>query len=1170
MSTPTVTLEVTERFYALRRKYLAFRIAIASAVAIAILLITWMLLSILDYFFELPLLWRQIGMSASIASVSVWYFSRLVVIFKDAREKQFAGLLERSFDGFGQRIRTVLDTAKGRISGPEEMLAALGHQTMGRWETLSPQQLVPVRGLLTSAAIGIAVILLTGGLYFRGGDWEIAMQRALGKQLPYTTFSVEPGDRRVLEGLSVNLSLVLSGRTNRDVVLKYRFLEPENNSEPPSVVVDDPTPFEWTESELLPSPPEVGTSPQSRRALFEAALGKAIRPIEYQFVTSVGATEIYRIDVQPLIEVKQVETLIRPPSYTRLEQRTFTSRDVSALQNSIVTVSIQTNHPLGEVNLLIGPKPSKLEPVEIQPGTDRSLWTFSLPSNASSHWEFSGNGLDGTPMTPVKGRLRIRYDQAPKISWRDPANEIKVHTLAEVPMSVQISDDYGLSESGVIFQLGDDEDFVLKDWREDAEGTATANTTRLLLEEILPLESLRLTEKDFISYYAYAIDNREGRLQRSESEMRYIDIRPLRQYFAEIERDSNQGDGGRSLRVSLDELISRQRFLINKTRRLTRSTATNLAGQLGTIDRMVENQSELAGLVRLLTEFLISEGNDDVEALNQAEAAMLQASDSLAAGSFDLALVQENDALLALAEARETLDLFLIKNPTPQQQRELARFARNLMQKLRRERPETEREIADNLKQIARQQMQLGRMAARMQNPEGQTGSQGGNKGLSKSGAGQTAETTTPDQSATNATNSENPTQPRSDSEKSEQEKTGEKPGDSESPMEESDQPSVAEPEEEIYAKQVELMERLEALSEQLSERLSESKLMARRMEAARQGINDLTNDARERQFEKFPGESLDVADQLLELGLQLEALQELEAVSRISNIRDMTVSLANLENELSEKLSQNPPAGNEPAGSESTGRTAKRIKDRTETIEDVLQVPVESGDVETSEVNEELRKFVEESRFLEQLGNAREVAGEIAENEEKTMSPRAGEEAFERAVGFAEASQRLDELYQELVTPRLTTLRDMENKVNVLVWKMSEGQGGENEDDSEVGVAELKEDLKEEGLKELAELLDPATVTDEQIEEMFREMAGSESSEGGSQGFGAKNRRKVMTKRALVLVKKLRDRIQETILLEISADRDAPIPVEYRRLVDGYFRTIAGEEETLDSGRTE
>ena len=66
---------------------------------------------------------------------------------------------------------------------------------------------------------------------------------------------------------------------------------------------------------------------------------------------------------------------------------------------------------------------------------------------------------------------------------------------------------------------------------------------------------------------------------------------------------------------------------------MTRSSSTDLAKQLGTIDRMVENQSELAGLVRILTEFLVMQGNDDVEALNQAEAAMLQAADSLAAAS---------------------------------------------------------------------------------------------------------------------------------------------------------------------------------------------------------------------------------------------------------------------------------------------------------------------------------------------------------------------------------------------------------------------------------------------------------------------------------------------------------------------------------------------------------
>jgi hypothetical protein len=37
-------------------------------------------------------------------------------------------------------------------------------------------------------------------------------------------------------------------------------------------------------------------------------------------------------------------------------------------------------------------------------------------------------------------------------------------------------------------------------------------------------------------------------------------------------------------------------------------------------------------------------------------------------------------------------------------------------------------------------------------------------------------------------------------------------------------------------------------------------------------------------------------------------------------------------------------------------------------------------------------------------------------------------------------------------------------------------------------------------------------------------------------------------------------------ILLEISADRDAPVPAKYRRAVDRYFRTLAGDAETVDA----
>lgn len=330
---------------------------------------------------------------------------------------------------------TALDTVQGRVSGPEEMLTALGHQTLGRWETLSPSQLIPVRGLLTACAIGLVTALIAGGFFSAGGDTTIAMQRALGAEIPYITIIVQPRNDRILEGLPVVVSLELAGRTNRDVLLRHRSLPLL-----PVTDADEEYEIEWTEVELLPITPEVGAAVDSRRAFFELGLGKALQPIEYQFVTSIGATDIYRIDVQPLIELQRIESVVRPPAYTKLEERSFTTRDLNVLENSLVTVTIETNHPLGEVVLEVGARPSDLKPVGIAAGDDSTRWAFVLPSTDSLHWKFSGNGNDGTPMKPVKGKLRIRRDGAPKVAWHDPGEEIMVHTLAEVPMRVQIAD----------------------------------------------------------------------------------------------------------------------------------------------------------------------------------------------------------------------------------------------------------------------------------------------------------------------------------------------------------------------------------------------------------------------------------------------------------------------------------------------------------------------------------------------------------------------------------------------------------------------------------------------------------------------------------------------------------------------------------------------------------
>ncbi|TWU11053.1 DUF4175 family protein [Allorhodopirellula heiligendammensis] len=1145
VSIPPVSWEVAERFHSLRRRYFAVDTAIATVLAGIMIGCLWLLLAAGDYVWEWSQRVRMIGLAGGGLVIFAWWIRRLIAGFIGTRERPFANRLEHVFGDFGQRIRTVLDTVEGRVQGPQAMLAALGHQTLGRWETLTPTTLIPSRALVIGGCGLLFVSMAAVCTFFASNQWRTALLRSLGMNLPYTTMTVSPEDTRVLEGSDVSVSLELQGRLDRDVVLRYRDVP----------VVDAPVAAEtdsqsesesaWVETELSPT--------ESRPELFQLNLGKTNRAIEYQFLTSIGDTRVYRIDVQPLIEAQHIEVTVQPPAYTQLEQRKFGTADVAVLQSSDVQVVIETNHPLGRAQLEIGPKASRLQSVSIAAGDDPTLWTFSLPSDDSLVWRFSGDGRDETPMKPVTGRVRVRQDAAPRIAWRDPYDEIRVQPLAELPMRAQIADDYGVTSAGIVFQIGDNDEYVLTDWDVSTQDSREAAlTTRLRLEEILPLESFALSERDYISYYAFAVDNRDPHPQRAESDIRYIDIRPLRQFFGEIELEPGTG-GGRIL-VQLDELIRRQRFLINRTRRMGGRSSIDLASQLGTLDRMVSSQSELAGLTRFLTEFLVSRGNDDVEALNQAESAMLQAADSLAAASFDLALAQEEDALRSLAEARRTLEIFFIKNPTAAQQRAMQQFSRQMQQKLRRERSATEQELADELEQIAAAQSQLGQQAQRMTSPPTGKGSAGqmtssNATATDGSGLGQTSgnPSAAPTSGESQTASDETIPTDQSDAEQA-------SPADNESStaaneaMENGgvDQLSQQERRDELFAAELDLLERLSAIEERIQDRLTDSPLLRQRMQDAQKALDGLALSARDGSLESFATDSQDATDQLREMGFQLDAIAAPEPVNRVSALRDMTTSLANMEPELADQRREL---------SEDTQRLGRQLQRRAETIEDVLKAPISAGDVEGSEVSDYLAEFIEENGFLEQLDATQSAAQEVLQDTPGGKS-LIDDEGYERARAYADAALQLDTLYRQLVEPRLARLKAIEKRANALAQALGKGgKAAEQTPEAKAEAGVLERELEQEGMSELAE-----TLAGKPPGGGSSDVTDPEPGDGSGAGRFSVADQHTLAGRANTVVRELRRRIQEMILLEVSTDRDAPVPVQYRSAVDQYFRAISDD----------
>ncbi len=689
---PAIIAELAQRFHSLRWSYVRWLLIMAVANLATVFGCLWIALAVCDYWMEWPLWLRRLGAMFTATFLSMAALWSLWRITERSGSRAFAIQMESKFESIGQRLRTLLDVENGRLQAPEAMLTALGHQTMARWETTQPQQILPVRlcNLSLIGSVCAAIALVTCAL--SGPEMQTALMRAAGMDRSYTTLHVLPGDTQLLEGLQPEVQLELRGRPDRHVLLRYR-----NSSD-----------AEWTESTLTGEQEDGDSS--SRQ--FKTKLDKLAGDLEYQFDIGIAASPIYTIKMQPKMVLVESSAVVKPPAYTQLPERTFNIDEVTVLSGSTVTILLKANRPLKQGQLLVGKDATQLKASAATAVGDGIVWKFQLPGDQSVQWQFSGQGEDGAPLPTVSGKLRVRQDEPPRLDWQSPVDEFAVNMLAEVPLSVLVSDDYGLTSAGIVFQLGDSE-FVLKEWSLPREPgtTDTAQsdngtvTTRIRLAEVLPLETFELSERDFVSYYAFAKDNRDGQHQHTESEVRYLDIRPLKQFVSEIDRPS-VGGRGRSFPL-LGELITRERYLYNRTRTVARHYDATNSDHLRTLERMVETQSELANFTRFLIEFLVSQGNDDNEALAQAESVMLQASDALAIADFDTAILRELAAIRLLVEAKNTIELSLTKNTSAVLRSNLSNFQRAMLSRLRRKTKPADTKVADNLKQIAADQKRL-------------------------------------------------------------------------------------------------------------------------------------------------------------------------------------------------------------------------------------------------------------------------------------------------------------------------------------------------------------------------------------------------------------------------------------------------------------------------------
>jgi hypothetical protein len=946
---------LTRQIWSLHVGHGVARTAVAASVLLAAL-------AVVDYLFEWPWPARAGLLAACTALVAVLAVRWVICPARAWNRTRVAAELEGLFPRLGQSLRTA--TQHGPRPADElirdgiapGLVAALEEETAAKVKPLPFQAALPVRPILVASVFGLCCIAVLTAVVARDPEWWTALRRATLSPIPYTNLSVSPSAARVDEGADVELHATQSGRARPTLVLHVREVgEPDWRQETMDRVDDG----------------------------FTAHLSKLQATTEFFVEAGPERTSVQQVFVRRPLKFVAARIEVVAPPYTGVAPVTHESGSFTAIQGSTAQIQFEFDrNPAAATLVMRDPAKPTARPRRIEMAVQDQHVLAKVPLEADLEYTVEARDAEDVPAVPNRHRVRVTADQPPTVWFELPAENMEVHTLAEVLMRARARDDFGITKLGIVFQVNNEEErtLVLQEVGQPCQREALA-------EQVMMLEQFLLTQKDCVAYYAFAEDNRPGTPQRATTELRFIDIRPFQRTYRLVDVPEPMPGPQRDL-IQLDEVIARQRFNLNQTMRLETHSRARI--DLAQVERVAAFENKLATQTHDLAEFLLGLGVDGAAILSQAEEAMLSAVDSLQGAQFTTAINQERDALRFLMEARDTVQRSLAKKP--RQVRAQARaFDRLQRQKLRRqnEKAETLPQIAEELAKLADEEDEVARMIAASENNS--TGATGTAPGKS---ADPNAKPTAPDKP--------DPSKPMAKEAGSDRKAAAKDGKGGEDPAQER---------QDDIAARATALDKVAATAKGLTG-LAKTRI-ANSAKAANAGADALGQ--RDRPSAR---KEVDRARELFRLAAkQVAALAAEEVAQQIAAARDLANDVA-LQTAPGDPMMNGAGKGAGEKKMPGLGNAAEQAR----TLKDVLDQIAGSG----------AEGAADAARKVAGLLKQEDLAAAIARLEK----PSAGDDRGERqdlTERFAALGQKLDQAYRETIAPRLEELARLEREANEL-----------------------------------------------------------------------------------------------------------------------------------------
>ncbi|HET6882034.1 MAG TPA: hypothetical protein VFI31_17840 [Pirellulales bacterium] len=1068
-------------------------------------------LATIDYFAELPFGARALGLGGLIAAVAAGLYAIQRRFISPMTLSKAAAEAESRVGEFGQRVRTTLDYHQLRPAPAQaspRLLAALHRQTAQLARQVDWERVVDRRPALL--AFAAAALALTGFCLpvILVPEYRTALARAMLLPAEYTHVEFTPHEQTAKFGDSVKIDVTIAGRPVRSAIVRHR----------PAGSTDDA----WTTTDLA-HPDEQATAQSEKlepmapvvlQGVFTAMIENLERDLDVEVLAGPRQLPLGRVTVLQPLTLEHAVAHIVPPAYTGRPEETVESLELNVLEGSNVELRLDLNRRAVEGSLVPVADAGKnddvphpaVSPLRLAISDNALVGTLSDLRQGGSY-NVSAKAADGMSLVPVPVRIRVRLDQKPDIKFLAPQEDLNVIATTEVAVAAEVADDLGLYKVGIQYRLDDGELRTL--W----EGSGEGSTEPLRAASLLMLEDLNATFRNAVSYYAFAEDNYFGSPRRVTSELRFIDIRPFKIDYQVVDSEGGSCSGS----VSLEELIHSQRT------NLVAAFAARQEPSISPEDAEKLRRGE-AALHEQTQEFVqgVEARIGPVPTLEDAVAAMDAAVVGLSEQKIDQAVESEQWALACLVQARENLRQKL-KNSSSQASN-CRKFDRDFRQKLRmpKKKDSTEEKLAQARKQLdelAKRERKWGHQAQQCCNSPSSSGS---------------------------------PTQQPSDG--------APPPGEPQADQ----QPSA----EELAQAQEQLRKDLDALKQQLAALPEAAGAAQKQAEHADQAMQQAKDELQAKRGDAAEKAAENSAEKIEQLADQLAAMSASDFGQRLDEAHRQAQDITRRQENMARELGAPEPKAD---GQEPGGRSGELRDDQSgETAGKSTRPGAELGREEESlairaemlgELLDKLRRDStgESASVRGKLDAAVTSAppGQIAGEMRQAADDLKADRTRQAARGAASARDELNELAQALAAvraaqsqPQLAELLKLEEQFAQLVQQAQRLQGASPNQQGELP----------QKWQELAEKLARVAQLDRRLADALEHMQFQPNG-GQPPPQGHYSWRELADFHGTrEVAKALQIKIQEAILAGALVDADAPVPAEYKPLVEKYYKTLSDD----------